>query len=49
LRLDTNTKKNTRLLAIAYDCGFKTKASFNQYFKKITGLTPSGYIKEKAA
>lgn len=49
IRLDTNTQKNTRLLAIAYDCGFKTKASFNQYFKKFTGTTPSGYIKEKAA
>ena len=49
LRLDANTKKNTRLLAVAYDCGFKTKASFNQYFKKLTGMTPSGYIKEKAA
>ncbi len=47
-RLDTNNKK-TRLLAIAYDSGFKTKASFNQYFKKLTGKTPSGYLKEKAA
>lgn len=48
-RLDENPKKNMRLLPLAYDCGFKTKASFNQYFKKITGTTPSGYIKEKAA
>jgi len=47
--LDADSKKQTRLLAIAYDCGFKTKASFNQYFKKITGTTPSGYIKQKAA
>jgi AraC-like DNA-binding protein len=48
-RLDAETKKNTRLLTLAYDSGFKTKASFNQYFKKITGTTPSGYLKEKAA
>ncbi|MCO6147081.1 AraC family transcriptional regulator [Flavobacterium sp. NRK1] len=46
--LDNNSKKK-RLLAIAYDSGFKTKASFNQYFKKLTGKTPSDYLKEKAA
>ena len=44
-----NPSKKVRLLTVAYDCGFKTKASFNQYFKKITGMTPSGYLKEKAA
>lgn len=48
-KLDTDTKKKARLLTVAYDCGFKTKASFNQYFKKLTGKTPSGYLKEKAA
>lgn len=46
-RLDAPEKK-TRLLTIAYDSGFKTKASFNQYFKKITGNTPSGYLKQKS-
>jgi AraC-like DNA-binding protein len=45
-RLDEGKKKE-RLLAVAYDCGFKTKASFNQYFKKITGVTPSEYVKQK--
>ncbi len=29
---------------IAQDCGFKAKSSFNQYFKKITGLTPTAYL-----
>lgn len=47
-QLDGNNKK-VRLLTVAYDSGFKTKASFNQYFKKITGTTPSGYLKQKAA
>lgn len=33
------------LLALAYDCGFNSKSSFNRYFKKHTGLTPSQYVK----
>ena len=31
------------LLAIALDCGFKSKASFNRHFKKHTGITPSKF------
>ena len=33
------------LLALAYDCGFNSKSSFNRYFKKINGQTPSQYVK----
>ncbi|AZZ97089.1 helix-turn-helix domain-containing protein [Pseudoalteromonas sp. R3] len=32
-----------RLISIAYDCGFNSKSSFNQVFKKYTGKTPSQY------
>lgn len=33
------------LMATAYECGFNSKSSFNRYFKKITGQTPSQYVK----
>jgi len=35
------------LLALAFDCGFNSKASFNRNFKKYTGQTPSDFLKQK--
>lgn len=35
------------LLAIALDCGFNSKSSFNRIFKKVTGLTPTQYQKNQ--
>ncbi|WP_148707164.1 helix-turn-helix domain-containing protein [Chitinophaga skermanii] len=32
------------ILVIAYECGFKAKSSFNTYFKKIVGDTPSAFL-----
>jgi AraC-like DNA-binding protein len=32
--------KNLTLLAIAFDCGFNSKATFNRAVKKVTGLSP---------
>ncbi len=44
-RLDDGEAENFSILGIASDCGFNSKASFNRVFKKITGSTPSAYIK----
>ncbi len=34
------------LLSLAHDCGFNSKSSFNRYFKKVTGQSPSEYLKQ---
>lgn len=33
------------LMALAYDCGFNSKSSFNRHFKRVTNQTPSQYVK----
>jgi AraC-like DNA-binding protein len=40
--LDPQNEKLT-LIAIAFDCGFNSKATFNRVFKNYTGFTPSAY------
>ena len=34
------------LIALAYDCGFNSKSTFNKYFKSHTGQTPSEYFND---
>jgi len=38
-----DSKKYT-LLGLAQECGFNSKSSFNRYFKKVTGKSPSEFI-----
>lgn len=40
--------KNWSIVAIAFESGFNSKAAFNNFFKKYTGMTPTSY-KEKQA
>lgn len=39
-----NENKNLTLIAIAYDCGFNSKATFNRAVKKIKGISPSELV-----
>ncbi|GLU43936.1 helix-turn-helix domain-containing protein [Allomuricauda sp. NBRC 101325] len=34
------------LLGLAFECGFKSKSTFNEVFKKSTGKTPSAFLKQ---
>lgn len=43
MQCQDSKKDNLTLIAIAYDCGFNSKATFNRVFKKTTTLTPSEY------
>ncbi len=43
--LDSKEYENYTLLGISYECGFKSKTSFNRIFKKETGFSPSEYKK----
>jgi len=38
--------KHLTLLGLAYDAGFKSKSTFNDYFKKHEGLTPKEWVRQ---
>lgn len=39
--------KHLKLISLAYDAGFNSKASFNRIFKQMTSMTPSQYFSEQ--
>jgi AraC-like DNA-binding protein len=43
--LQNNGHKSLSLVAIAFDCGFNSKATFNRVFKKLAGMSPTEYLK----
>ena len=45
LLLENENHNHLSILAIALDCGFNSKATFNRVFKNITGKSPSQYRK----
>ena len=45
-KLTDSAHQKDKLLTIALDSGFNNKTSFNKYFKKLTGLTPSEFRKK---
>lgn len=45
-RLNEPRYEHLTLVAIAYDCGFNSKSTFNSFFKEYTGQTPSEFRKE---
>jgi AraC-like DNA-binding protein len=42
-KLQTGEAENLTLLAVALDCGFNSKATFNRAFKKFTGVSPKEF------
>ena len=45
-QLQKGKQKDLTLLAIALECGFNSKSTFNRAFKKSTSLSPKGYIEK---
>jgi len=40
--------ESIHILSLAFQAGFHSKSSFNQYFKRVQGCTPSAYLKDAA-
>lgn len=47
IRMEDPENKKYTILALAFECGFNSKSSFNRIFKNFEGITPSEYLKSK--
>jgi AraC-like DNA-binding protein len=45
-KMDDSAYSHFKIVEIAYECGFNSKATFNRVFKKFTGKSPSEYKKD---
>lgn len=45
--LDAGQHNQKSLVGIAMDCGFNSKPTFNRVFKKLSGISPTQYIKSQ--
>lgn len=43
IKMDDPAYTHLKIVEIAYECGFNSKATFNRVFKKFTGKSPSEY------
>jgi putative ABC transport system permease protein len=44
-KMDDPACSHIKIIEIAYECGFNSKATFNRVFKKLTGKPPTEYKK----
>ncbi len=44
--LEEKAHEKYTLMTLAFDCGFNSKSTFNRYFKKMTGQTPTQYANQ---
>lgn len=45
-KLNQGESEKYTVMAIAYDCGFQSKASFYRIFKQKVGVSPSEFVKQ---
>lgn len=45
-KLEQPENRQFTILSLAFECGFNSKTTFNTAFKRITGFTPSQYLKK---
>ena len=45
-KLEDPSNRQFTILSLAFECGFNSKTTFNTAFKRLTGQTPSQYLRE---